>query len=217
MSQPARVLEDFLSPPRVPIFDISMTALDGYLTAVVIGPSMIMPSEWMAGLWAKEHGFEDLNDAQKVMGALMEYYNEVIRKLDGPPENYRPLYLPEDPAEPVSVARAEEWSQGFLRAMKFDDWTPLTQDEDARVLLVPIVSFIKDDKGKNALGFTRHKLQEIVTDSTDVMAEFILLMREFWREQADQQDMPSYAQPPSRNQLCPCGSGKKYKRCCGAD
>lgn len=24
-----------------------------------------------------------------------------------------------------------------------------------------------------------------------------------------------HTQPPGRNDLCPCGSGKKYKKCCG--
>ena len=30
-------------------------------------------------------------------------------------------------------------------------------------------------------------------------------------------DLVSHSQPQNRNEFCACGSGKKYKRCCGSD
>jgi uncharacterized protein len=35
-----------------------------------------------------------------------------------------------------------------------------------------------------------------------------------WAKQKDLAE--AFANPPGRNELCPCGSGKKYKKCCGA-
>ena len=43
-------------------------------------------------------------------------------------------------------------------------------------------------------------------------------LREEWRrEQAARQSSPHPATPkkPGRNDPCPCGSGKKFKKCCG--
>ena len=37
-----------------------------------------------------------------------------------------------------------------------------------------------------------------------------------WVRLRDEERRTASVRPPGRNDLCPCGSGKKYKRCCGA-
>ena len=37
-----------------------------------------------------------------------------------------------------------------------------------------------------------------------------------WAEEAESADSPAAAPKVGRNEPCPCGSGKKYKKCCGA-
>ena len=34
-------------------------------------------------------------------------------------------------------------------------------------------------------------------------------------EPDEQPETPLPSRPPGRNEPCPCGSGKKYKKCCG--
>jgi uncharacterized protein YecA (UPF0149 family) len=50
-------------------------------------------------------------------------------------------------------------------------------------------------------------------DPTDhhAMGDFI----ERWNERAAPPPEPRRSTKIGRNQPCPCGSGKKYKRCCG--
>ena len=36
------------------------------------------------------------------------------------------------------------------------------------------------------------------------------------REQEKKTEMPAYNKKIGRNEKCPCGSGKKYKHCCGS-
>ena len=37
-----------------------------------------------------------------------------------------------------------------------------------------------------------------------------------WVRLRDEERRTASVRPPGRNDPCPCGSGKKYKRCCGA-
>lgn len=170
----------------------------------------------MADLWPEEPVFNRAEEAQ-LIGTLINRCDRIIRQLDGPPENYRPLYLPGDPAQPATVERASEWSQGFWRAiMRIPGWHLLIEDRDARFLLVPILAFAKNPEGEALFGHTREKLEDILKDSVDSIAEFILRIREYYREYATSHDRHDRSQRPGRNDPCPCGSGKKYKRCCRA-
>jgi uncharacterized protein len=217
------VLEDFLASPEAPADSPSLLEMDGYMTAVIIGPEQIMPSEWMTDLWPDQFGFKDAEEAQKITSALMEYYNGIIRHLEGPPENYRPLYMPEDPAQPATVERAAEWSQGFWNAItRHPDWRPIIEDKDARCLLVPILAFAKAPDEKALIKYTRRQHEEVLKDAVDNIAEFLLLIRQYWQKYNASYDEPALdyqdrSQRVGRNDPCPCGSGKKYKRCCGSN
>jgi uncharacterized protein len=218
-----QVIEDFLASPEAPADSPSLIEMDGYMTAVIIGPELIMPSEWMPDLWPKQFGFKDAEEAQKITSALMEYYNGIIRHLEGPPENYRPLYLPEDPAQPATVEHAAEWSQGFWNAItRHPGWRPIIEDKDARRLLVPILAFAKTPDEKALIKNTRRQHEEMLEDAADKIAEFLLLIRQYWRDYNASRDElaldhPVRSQRVGRNDPCPCGSGKKYKRCCGSN
>ncbi|UPT62996.1 MAG: UPF0149 family protein [Hyphomonadaceae bacterium JAD_PAG50586_4] len=62
--------------------------LDGFLTAIAIGPELILPSEWFPLIWGiNEPAFESADDAQKVLGAVMDRYNAILVALarDPPP------------------------------------------------------------------------------------------------------------------------------------
>ena len=46
-------LESFLSSESCPPGTMDISTLDGFLTALVIGPEAIMPSEWLPFVWAE--------------------------------------------------------------------------------------------------------------------------------------------------------------------
>ncbi|MFC5505979.1 UPF0149 family protein, partial [Bosea massiliensis] len=56
--------------------------LDGFIAGLLVCPQMIPPSAWLPWVWnsadAKgEPVFESLDHANKVMGLVMAYYNDV--------------------------------------------------------------------------------------------------------------------------------------------
>ena len=54
---PASLWTGFLVSPAAPKQAMSTLELDGYLTGIIVAPSAIRPSRWMAGLWEDESAF----------------------------------------------------------------------------------------------------------------------------------------------------------------
>jgi uncharacterized protein len=48
-----------------------------------------------------------------------------------------------------------------------------------------------------------------------MLGDHFTTLAEYWREQRSPR-MPLRAKKVGRNDPCPCGSGKKWKKCCGA-
>lgn len=90
------------------------------------------------------------------------------------------------------------------RTAALDHVAALTQDDND----VPTLSAFEDSKG-------------IPTVSTRRMKAFgdaiwaVYNMREMWRSLGPRIETVHKVATPGRNDPCACGSGKKYKRCCG--
>ena len=72
-------LDEFLMSDQTPDDCMQQSDLDGFLTGIVVGPELIMPSEWMPAIWqGGEPEFEDMERAERIMGVIMARYNEII-------------------------------------------------------------------------------------------------------------------------------------------
>jgi uncharacterized protein len=210
-------LARFLASPQAG--SLSLPALDGYLTAVAIGPELVMPSEWMSGLWRGDApAFADGAEAQTILSAIMARYNQILSQLGRSPPDFRPLYAPRAPSERPPMALVAQWANGFWRGMMLrrGDWRPLVLDRGARNLLAPIVCFAEDDTGRRVLKDTRGADDDLLKKACDLIPTVVPAIRDYWQQRAGHSMTPRPARRPGRNEPCPCGSGRKYKRCCGA-
>ena len=121
----------------------------------------------------------------------------------------------------------EEWAHGFLDAVEaFEaDWTLDASDEEASGLLDELllqVDALTYAAGSDALAehlsATYPEATEPPTrdDLIDEACMSIQEMRVFWIDHAKKPATRTVAKTPGRNEPCPCGSGKKYKKCHGA-
>jgi uncharacterized protein len=216
MIESPSLLADFLVSQRAPAGSLSMLALDGYLTALHVGPSLILPSEWMTGVWGDESIFDDVDEAQSILNALMMHYNAIGAELAKGRKQYRPYGWPDDDFERASTETAAEWSFGFWKGMLLRpyEWRPLIRDDTTRALLAPILCFIETDDGKSVLRSNPDALDDLMIDAAEMIPDVIPVIRHYWRSASKAKQPPSAR--PGRNDPCSCGSGKKYKRCCGA-
>ncbi len=125
-------LDEFLMSDNSPDDCLQISDLDGFLTGVVIGPELIMPSEWMPVVWQGEPNFETTEQAERIMGAIMDRYNEIIRQLDDEPGAFEPIFFEGLDGRVL----AADWAEGFMEAVELraDSWEAMFEDEDAKLL-----------------------------------------------------------------------------------
>src|SRR5215211_8396661 len=97
------VLDAFLMSDRAPEGSMGLSDLDGFLTGVVVGPEVIMPSEWTRVVWGGEGpDFESMEEALAIHGAITGRHDEILRCLDTEPESLDPVFR-EGPEGQVTV------------------------------------------------------------------------------------------------------------------
>jgi uncharacterized protein len=101
-------------------------------------------------------------------------------------------------------------------ALRGDAWRALIADRDKRNLLAPIVYLAEDSKGQRLLKDTRGEDDELVQSAGSLIPGVVPAIRQYWRRHTAPTAAPRRSDRPGRNEPCSCGSGRKYKRCCGA-
>jgi len=223
-------LAELLERRAVPFGGLGLEALDGFLSALAVGPEAIPDAEWQAVVWGgRAPRWNDDDEAREVAALLAEARELALRRAchddDSLPDRLAPLlWLPEDPdaAQPDELDAGSDWAEGFLRAVDlreaaWDAWL----DEDEWIAAI--------------LGLLDQLASGDVLDGDDPTAPSTPLT---WRERIDiigalpgmLADLQHHriamltprtplrrADAPERNAPCPCGSGRKFKKCCGAN
>lgn len=205
-------LDAFLASDRVPASCMRLSELDGFLTAIAIGPEPIMPSEWLPVVWGEsEPVFESDEELERVVGAIFGRYQEILRTTQDEPDPYEPLLFETLDGQLL----ATDWAAGFMdgAALRKGAWQPLLQTEEGAELLAPIIAFLDDEDGKPLVEVEPDELAEVREVAVELIAPSVQVIQRFWRAY---RRLPRRARRTGRNEPCPCGSGRKYKRCCGA-
>ena len=72
---PASVWMGLLASPAAPKCAMSALELEGYLTGIIVAPSPIRPSLWMAGLCEDEPVLDDMTQLQSMLEAVGLMFN----------------------------------------------------------------------------------------------------------------------------------------------
>jgi len=212
------VLDEFLMSDRTPEDVLSIDELHGYLTAIVCSPVPVMPSDWLEGVWQTEEGpeFESAEQAQELMALIMRMYNDIDDALRVG-EEFGPLMLENTLESGETVVVAQGWCGGFMEGMRarFDAWEPHLDMTNELVVPIAVLARLGDDDAElRELLDDKEKIAEL----TGAIAESSAAIYDYSRSIADRPSQPFRRQTAKvgRNDPCPCGSGKKYKKCCGA-
>ena len=209
---------------------MTIAELDGYVAALIVCPEVVLPSEWLPGVWGGEHEFADVAEAEATIAAVMGHYNRIARELAEHLEDYAPV-LEIDPNGGETLW--EPWIDGFERAMRLrpDAWEEiaLSDDEEASASVSMIIALKDFYYGRSEL--TEEAEDELDRMSPGLIPEFVRNLNAWTKSRQIGKRGSSVAQPHvrfgreeptalgrkvGRNEPCPCGSGRKYKRCCGA-
>ena len=103
-------------------------------------------------------------------------------------------------------------------ALRADAWSPMILDKEAHILLAPILALATDENGRPMLPIDPVEDAATLATAHDMIPPAIVAIRQFWRARDPFPAAPLRTGPKTgRNDPCPCGSGRKYKRCCGSN
>jgi uncharacterized protein YecA (UPF0149 family) len=129
--------------------------------------------------------------------------------------DYRPAFWPGEGVP--SNATIRRWADGFSSAMALapEAWGRLIEDERTQDLVVPFIGFFEpDDPGFEPANDIAERLDQAAA----AIPCAILVLRKLALLRGANGLATSAGSvwgKIGRNEPCPCGSGMKYKRCCG--
>jgi uncharacterized protein len=120
-----------------------------------------------------------------------------------------------------------DWANGFVRAMNLrkQEWSALLDNDNHGGSLVPILALAHEHDPDPEMRpykepVTAERREQLIVGA----AAGVMNIYKYFRRQYSPADEPAGLVSPTyrriipkigRNDACPCGSGKKFKQCCG--
>jgi uncharacterized protein len=204
---------------------MNLEQLDGFFAALISGPQVVPPSDYLPVIFGDEMVLRDTVNAQPMLqdflSLIMRHWNAIADTLHSG-EVFLPLLLQDE----NGITQANDWATGFLRGMEFhkEEWASLLADEEHGGWLVPIFALASEHspdpemRSYKAPVSTELREKLIVGAAAGVTGIYRhfktqrpLEMELYGNATTFRRSMPKVG----RNDPCPCGSGKKFKQCCG--
>ena len=180
-------LDAFLMSDRAPEDSMQLSDLDGFLAGVAVGPELIMPSEWLPVIWGGgEPEFESMEEAQRILNAIMGRYNEILHLLQHAPKEFEPIFWTTKDGEAI----AADWAEGFMEAVELRPgaWQALLDSEEDRQLLAPIVAHLHDEDGDPTIRGDTDEIGQLRGESRELIGPCVVL--HVRREASDREGVP---------------------------
>lgn len=195
------------------ILDIS--ELDGFFTAIISGPRTILPSEWLPVVWGDyEPDWESDDELEDILSMMMRHMNSIGRRLAEQPRDYEPLFNSNFEGSNNIYAIVDEWCCGYMKgvALAFEDWD--AGGDEVADKLMPIVLFASQAGWDTLEKFDEDQVDELKKD----IPPAVRMLYTHWLGQrivsTESQGAENSEQHVGRDDPCPCGSGKPYRKCC---
>jgi len=230
-------LDKFMLSEDMPENAMDISMLDGFFAALVLHPQLIMPSEYLRWIWDAEKGedepaFPSMDGANRILGLIMRHYNSVLEAIGN--DEFEPLFYTLAQEDGSEFFDAEGWCEGFLLGVSVfnEPWDAVFKDHPE--LVTPMV-LLGTEKGWDLLEQSKDN-KRATQGAYESIADAVSMLYEYFREQREAAtrerlarpgrspsglltevvEMPNASFKVGRNEACPCGSGKKFKKCCGA-
>ncbi len=214
-------LDNFLMSDIVGDEGMTMDALHGYLTAIVIGPEPVPLSEWLSNVWGldaqEEPKFNSEKQGERIINLIARFMNEVAITFEVAPKEFEPLFCVHE-WNGKEVIDGEAWAWGFWEGMKLRQagWDTL-YDSPLAPLLRPIYLLGADEitEEETLLVDDPVKCHKLAIEVEAAIPH----LHQYWltRRTSGVTTIRHETPKQGRNDICNCGSGKKFKKCCGTE
>ena len=158
---------------------MGLSDLDGFLTGIVIGPELVLPSEWLSVIWGDgSPKFKNGKEAQSIMDAIMERYNEIVRVFQDIPSSFDPVFW----ETRDGLVIAADWAEGFYDAINLRPkaWKPLFQDGIGSELMKPLMILCGKQEGASDLSPSAKS--GLMREAGDQLPSAVIAIHQFWLE-----------------------------------
>jgi len=224
---------------------MTLDELYGFLYGLAIIPEMLVPSQWMPSVFGGEEmcDIEDEKEGERLLGTLFSVYNRINtdyidgklafpfdleRATDDEVDRIRKwshglfvavckskklteFYRRSDTGSGKSHPESDAFAVSYciLRAVAFPEKTPELIERIQRAAKSDVSSRISDSK-----------FLSMLPEAVACIQEYAHSVRENMKVAESQpkavpQSQPLHVEKIGRNDPCPCGSGSKFKKCCG--
>lgn len=230
MSNPRHpTLAAFLTGPARSEGTLTYHETQGLLFAIACAPDLVPPSEWMPRVFGGDRAeYASMDEADAVLGDLMALYNavnqEVLEHRCALPEDVEvrePALANLDDDAPLS-----QWARGFLDGHQWLaeswDFVPEALEDEFGASFMVLGLFASRAETEEFFSSGEHgDLATVAAGALrilpDAMNGYARLGRALGRALEEfGEPAPVRSTKVGRNEPCPCGSGKKFKKCCGA-
>ena len=229
-------LNELLSAEGMPKNCMVFSSLDGFLAAIALNPRFIAPSEVLRWVWDVDKGeehpaFSSLDDFNRTLELIMRHYDRELLAMDN--DYFEPLLYSWEQEDGANLSDVRKWCEGFmLGATAFiESWRDVLEDHPE--LLAPMM-LLGTSSSKDGMWESRGNGQA-EQDARKSISDAVSLLYEYFKEQRAENMQTSLGNsnlvranarisPLSspdkkilvgRNDVCPCGSGQRFKKCCG--
>jgi len=134
---------------------MNVEGLDGYLTALLVGPPLLArqsTADWLPPVWGGDGAgslpFASQKQRKRATMLVLRHLHAIDAQLRGDPQAWQPVFsiAETDGAEFVD---AEDWCVGFLQGVALDPeaWSSLFDDAEVGPALVPLALLGGDEAG----------------------------------------------------------------------
>ena len=224
-------LEALLDDPGLPEA-MRLDEVQGYLCAALCGPSALPEEIWLADILGSEEALAS-PAGQEVAALLRDFAAALEAELAS--DEPLVLYLYGRDGDENGPSDYQPWCQAYLAGVDAaeDDWFEYLGDDeddldeeegeeieylDERLFPLMVLT------GEAEAAAREHgeqwpegeALDELLADCETDLPQAVSDIYRFWLVKRNTGTPRRVESKVGRNEPCPCGSGKKYKQCCGA-
>lgn len=217
-------LEAHLASPGLAGQAMRADVLQGFFAAIASGPVLVPASIWMPVALGEAPSWESEAQRREATGLVMRFYGEIALALaEG--RGVEPILYAEGPEDDAPLDYAA-WCEGYLAGVELSDppWEDFADDAEAlAAILTPFLALafegVEPDP-ENPGPFddlSRARRAGLADRARQALPEAVQEAHDYFLERRQKPEPVRREGPKAgRNDPCPCGSGKKYKHCCGA-
>lgn len=212
-------LEQLLTPLSISGSTMRPDEAQGFFAALASGPDAPERAMWLAEVLGDAPAFDKPEEKVELENLLQKLFDVTAHVLADGRELDLILYADDDSDSDDDEADYWPWCNAYLYALDVvdTDWFEAADDEGFEDLLMPILvlgGMFEEEEGEDLVTFT----DEEKDDCKEQLSQALIAVFNYWRAKAQAPEtVRREGDKVGRNDPCPCGSGKKYKACCGSN